>query len=263
MPYRIDFADPPDDALDRLVRLGALDAEAVAGGIAALMPDSVECETVAKAFATSVMSVSAARGRDDGSVWILSPGRVRIGRLTLAPGDADPEPETLRLIDGVAFGTGLHPTTALCLEALEAIVEISRPARVLDIGTGSGVLALAALMQRVERAVGLDIDRDALRVASENARVNGLASRLQLVQGDAAAVRGAWPLVLANIQAAPLIEMAPQVVRRVAHEGRLVLSGLPSSIEAEVEHAYRHLGMRRVGAETRAGWTVLTLAPSW
>lgn len=263
MPYRIDLADPANDALEQLMRLGALDVESTADGIAALMPDGVEPETVASAVAAGLVSVSPARGRDDGSVWILSPRRVRVGRLTLGPADAAAEPDTLRLCDGAAFGTGLHPTTALCLEALEAIVEISRPTRVLDIGTGSGVLALAALTHRVGRAVGVDIDEDALRVASENARLNGLEARLDLVQGGPAAVNGAWPLVLANILAAPLLEMAPDLVRRVAHQGRLVLSGLPSSVAPEVEHAYRRLGMQRVGAETRAGWTALTLAPSW
>jgi ribosomal protein L11 methyltransferase len=263
MPYRIDFAHPPDDALEQLIRLGALDVESVAGGIASLMPDSVEPETVANALATRIMSVSPARARDDGSVWILSPRRFRVGRLTVAPAEAAPESNTLRLCDGLAFGTGLHPTTALCLEALESIVEISRPAQVLDIGTGSGVLALAALMQGIEQATGLDIDADALRVASKNANINGLASRLHLVQGSAGAVSGAWPLVLANILAAPLIEMAPLVVRRVAHDGRLVLSGIPSSVAADVEHTYHRGGMRRLSADTRAGWTTLTFAPLW
>jgi ribosomal protein L11 methyltransferase len=111
--------------------------------------------------------------------------------------------------------------------------------------------------------VGLDIDGDALRVASENARINNLAARLHLVHGGPDAVGGAWPLVLANVLAAPLIEMATLVVRRVGHRGRLVLSGIPSSVIADVERAYRHLGMRRLSVETRAGWSALLLAPSW
>jgi ribosomal protein L11 methyltransferase len=263
VPYRIDLAHPPADALERLVVLGALDVEENAEGFAALMPDGVAPETVATALATNAVSVSPARGRDDGSIWTLSPRSVRVGRLTLLPADRAPAPGALRLCDGPAFGTGLHSTTALCLEALESLLDISRPRRVLDIGTGSGILALAALMHGVEQAVGLDIDRDALQVASENAHINGLASRFHLVLGGPGAMSGAWPLVLANILAAPLIEMAPLVVRRVAHQGRLVLSGIPSSVETGVEHAYRDLGMRRVGAETRAGWTALTFAPSW
>jgi ribosomal protein L11 methylase PrmA len=69
--------------------------------------------------------------------------------------------------------------------------------------------------------------------------------------------------VLANVLAAPLVEMAALVVRRVGHGGRVVLSGIPSSLAAEVEQAYRHLGMRQLRAETRAGWTALVLAPCW
>jgi ribosomal protein L11 methyltransferase len=263
VPYRIDLAHPPDDALERLVLLGALDIEAVAGGLAALMPDGVAPEPVANALATNAVSVSPARGRDDGSVWILSPRPVRVGRLLIAPAGAVASPGVLRLADGPAFGTGLHVTTALCLETLESMLEISRPARVLDIGTGSGVLALAALMHGVERAVGLDIDGDALRVASKNARINGLATRLHLVRGGPDAVSGAWPVVLANVLAASLVEMAALVVRRVGHGGRVVLSGIPASVAADVEQAYRHLGMRQLRAETRAGWTALVLAPSW
>ena len=74
-----------------------------------------------------------------------------------------PAPDTIRLIDAPAFGTGLHPTTALCLEALEAIVDGEPPESVLDVGTGSGILALAALTLGVRRVLAIDIDADALR----------------------------------------------------------------------------------------------------
>jgi ribosomal protein L11 methylase PrmA len=69
--------------------------------------------------------------------------------------------------------------------------------------------------------------------------------------------------VLANIRAADLMELAPMLVRRVSSGGRLVLSGIPSSVAADVEHAYRRFGMKQVGSETRGGWTVLVLVPSW
>ena len=81
-----------------------------------------------------------------------------------------------RLIDAAAFGTGLHPTTALCLEALEEEVGIAAPDAVLDVGTGSGVLALGALMLGVPRALGIDIDDEALRIAAENARINACST---------------------------------------------------------------------------------------
>jgi ribosomal protein L11 methyltransferase len=173
------------------------------------------------------------------------------------------EPGSLKLLDGAAFGTGLHPTTALCLEALEEIVQIARPDAVLDVGTGSGVLALAALMMGVPRALGIDVDDEALRIAAENARINGLDQRLQLAPGGPETVTGTWPLMLANVLAGPLIEIAPTLVRRVGHEGQLVLSGIPSAVESDVDEAYRRLGMRRVRATSRAGWVALVLSASW
>jgi len=173
------------------------------------------------------------------------------------------EPDAIRLVDASAFGTGLHPTTALCLEALDEEVELLRPDVVLDVGTGSGVLALGALMLGVRRAVAIDIDDEALRVARENARLNGLLMRLELRRGGPETVTGTWPLVVANILAAPLIEMAPALVRRVAHHGRLVLSGIPASVEHDVNQAYCHLGMRRVDVKRRAGWVAVVLQASW
>ena len=167
------------------------------------------------------------------------------------------------MTDSTAFGTGHHPTTALCVEALEEALTIAVPDSVLDVGTGSGVLALTALMMGVSRAVGLDIDADALKIAAEHARLNNLADRLQLVLGGPDVVDGAWPLVVANVLAAPLIEMAPVLVRRVGRRGRLILSGIPWSLESEVRQTYQRLGMRHIRSETRAGWTVLVAQASW
>ena len=151
----------------------------------------------------------------------------------------------------------------LCLEALGEELDAWRPASVLDVGTGSGVLALAALASGVPRALAVDIDANAVRVAAENARLNGMASRLALVHGGPEALAGRWPLVLANVLAAPLINMAPTLARRVAGHGRLVLSGIRSSLASDVERAYRDVGMRLVRAETRDGWSALTLYAPW
>ena len=264
MPYRIDVPRAGGPVLDRLVELGALDVEPLpGGGIAALMPDSVAPEQVALAIGIGDLSVSSAVGRDAGSVWILSPRPTRIGSLRIVPAHAAAEPGALRLTDSAAFGTGRHPTTAMCLEAIEEAVQPAPPGALLDVGTGSGVLALAALLMGVPRALGLDVDAEALRVAAENARLNALDGRLQLVCGGPDAVAGTWPLVVANVLAAPLVELAPVLVRRVGHHGRLVLSGIPSSIGPDVERAYRRLGMQRVRAQSRAGWSALVLQASW
>jgi ribosomal protein L11 methylase PrmA len=246
LPYRIDISCPPHDALDLLVHLGALDIEVVGGGLAAIIPDGVTPEAVARALGVASVVVSPAVGRDDESVW----------RLSLHAG-------SLRLIDSNIFGTGHHPTTALCMEAIEEALTRAVPDSFLDVGTGSGVLALTALTRGVPRAVGLDIDADALRVAAENARLNNLADRLELVLGGPDAVNGSWPLVVANVLAAPLMEMAPILVRRVGHHGVLILSGIPWSVESEVRQTYQRFGMRHIRSETRGGWAVLLVEASW
>ncbi len=264
MPYRVDIHNVANDALDRLIELGAIDAESSHnGGLAALMPDSIAPEKVASVLGVGDLSVSPAEGRDAGSVWFLSPRPIHIGRFRIVPADHDAEADAIKLIDAEAFGTGHHPTTALCLEALEEAVTIDRPGAMLDVGTGSGVLALAALKMGVPRALGIDVDEGALRVAAENARINGMSKRLQLAHGGPDTVTGTWPLVLANVLAAPLIEMAPALVRRVGRQGQLVLSGIPSSVEQDVDDAYRRLGMRRVRATSHGGWVALVLLASW
>ena len=263
VPYRIDISSPPDDALDQLVQLGALDIEQVNDGLAAIIPDGVTPDAVAGALGVASVTVSPAIARDNGSVWLLSPRAVRIGSVLIAPPEVAAPPNALRLTDSIAFGTGHHPTTALCIEAIEEALTVAVPDSVLDVGTGSGVLALTALMMGVSRAVGLDIDADALKIAAEHARLNDLADRLQLVLGGPDVVDGAWPLVVANVLAASLIEMAPVLVRRVGSHGRLILSGVPWSLESEVRQTYERLGMRHVRSQTRSGWTVLVAQPSW
>ena len=264
MPYRIDLRDASNRTLDRLIELGALDVEpSDHHGLAALMPDAVTPAQIAQAIGLDTVPVRPAIGRDAGSVWVLSPRPIRIGRLHIVPAHLDAGPDALRLIDAAAFGTGLHPTTALCLEAIDEAVQDRPPAALLDVGTGSGVLALGALKLGVARALAVDIDDEALRAAASNARINGLDERLQLARGGPSAVEGTWPLVVANILAAPLIEMAPALTRRVAHHGQLVLSGIASSVVPDVERAYVHLGMRRVRVTSRAGWAAVVLQATW
>ena len=172
MPYRVDVRDAGVEVFDRLVELGALDVEPSAdGGMVAVMPDTIAPEQISGALGIGEISISPAVARDAGSVWILRPRTIHIGRLHIVPADSDAQPLTLRLIDSAAFGTGLHPTTALCLEMLDEIVLDPPPDAVLDVGTGSGVLALAALTMGVPRSLGIDVDVDALRTAAENARL--------------------------------------------------------------------------------------------
>ena len=264
MPYRIDLADADSHAIDLLIDLGALDADVLPGGaVAALMPDAVSADRVARALGVERVEVSAAVGRDAGSVWVLHPRAIRVGRLQIAPAGSSPGPDTVQLIDTAAFGTGLHPTTALCLEALQDLLQPPLPRQVLDVGTGSGVLALAALTLGVPSAVGLDIEDVALLAATENGRVNGLGERLRLVRGGPDAVSGSWSVVLANVLAAPLMEMAPSLARLLGHAGQIVLSGIPTAVEGDVTRAYVRAGLQPRRTLSREGWVALVMGTSW
>jgi len=149
-----------------------------------------------------------------------------------------PEPEALNLLldPGIAFGTGSHPTTALCLQWLEAASLAGR--RVLDFGCGSGILALAALLLGAEKAIGTDIDPQALEATRDNAGRNGLDDgRLHLY------LPGALPkqkvdVLIANILAAPLQQLAPQFADFLPSGGALALSGILREQAEAVRTAY-------------------------
>src|SRR3712207_5359856 len=117
MPYRIDVDNAPAGAIDRLIELGALDVDAPTGRVAAIMPDAVVPERVARELGGGIR-VTAARGRGDGSVWVIQPRTVQVGRFQIMPAERPPQPGAVRIIDAEAFGTGLHATTTLCLAAL-------------------------------------------------------------------------------------------------------------------------------------------------
>jgi ribosomal protein L11 methyltransferase len=142
---------------------------------------------------------------------------------------------------GQAFGTGTHESTRLSLAALEALYAAGAPRRVLDIGCGSGILAIAAKLLGATHAVGVEIDPDALPAAQEHARMN--AVEVHFVRGDGArGVRpAAFDLVLANIAAPLLIERAGEIVAACRPGGRLVLSGILGDQADAVREAYSPL----------------------
>ncbi|MFN7936751.1 MAG: 50S ribosomal protein L11 methyltransferase [Bryobacteraceae bacterium] len=259
MPYRIDIADPPPHIFDLLVDLGALDVEYGSATLSAILPDSVPLDALSAFGGT----VSPAIARDAGSVWLLRPHPVQIGGILISPPDSGPAPHTLRLLDSDAFGSGHHPTTALCLEAiLDALSDVPVD-HILDVGTGSAILALAALHKGVTHATALDIDAGALHTAARNAQLNQLHHRLELVHGGPGDIQGTWPLVIANILAAPLIDMAPLLARRLSTRGRLILSGITDTLEAEVRQAYRRVGIEHRETRSRHGWVALSMHTTW
>jgi len=173
-----------------------------------------------------------------------------------APPGAEGDRLPVRIRPGLGFGTGEHPTTAACLEALECVLETRPGASVLDVGTGSGILALAAARLGATRVLGLDIDPDALENARTNRDLNAL-SGVDLVLGGIEAVRGPFDVVVANLLANVIVELMPELARVLAPSGRLVLSGLLASQGDRIEAALAKFGLVPAAYDTRAGWLTL------
>lgn len=165
---------------------------------------------------------------------------------------------------GQAFGTGHHATTAGCLTVLDRLMRARRFERPLDLGTGSGVLAIALAKTLRRPVLATDIDPTAVGVAKENARLNGVASLVECVVASGvehAAIRRRAPfdLVVANILAEPLLRLAPRLTPLVARSGVLVLSGLLPRQRERVVAAYAQQHMRLLEARVLDGWCVLVL----
>lgn len=171
--------------------------------------------------------------------WLRDFHAMRFGRrLWVCPHHEtvdDPEAAVVRMDPGLAFGTGTHPTTAMCLEWLD---EYPPAGEVVDFGCGSGVLALAALRLGARSASCFDIDPQALIATRDNAEANGLSGKLRLCD-SARAIPGGADLLLANILSGPLIALAPSFADILKPSGTLVLSGLMESEAQEVTHACR------------------------
>ena len=165
---------------------------------------------------------------------------------------------------GQAFGTGHHGTTAGCLEMIDRVVR-SRPVRnALDLGTGSGVLAIAVRKLLPVPVLATDIDPVATKVAQENIRRNGIAGGIAVrtapgFHSDAFAHAGPFDLIIANILARPLIRMAPQLVTHLAPGGSVILSGILVSQRWKVLSAYNGAKLRHVRTLWRNGWVTIHL----
>lgn len=193
---------------------------------------------------------------------------VRVGRYRIKGTHVAEAPRagvTLTLDAGLAFGTGEHASTRGCLQALDRMARRRIFARVLDLGCGTGVLAMAAAATwKVARVIASDIDPDAIATVAANVRRNRLAGRIRVLKADGFATRalarpGRFDLVLANILARPLIRLARPIGRALAPGGIAVLAGFVAADAAWVAAPYRALGFRPVGRIESDGWTTLML----
>lgn len=170
-----------------------------------------------------------------------------------APGEV-----VVTLDPGMAFGTGTHETTRLCMRLLEGCV--TRETALLDIGTGSGILAITALLLGAKSAVGVDIDELATKVAGENAGLNGVADRLTLLCGDLTEqVTGSFDVVCANIVADVIIRLSGDVTRFMKPGGILLCSGIIDERCGEVEAALTEAGLTIEEVLTENGWAAIRL----
>jgi len=167
------------------------------------------------------------------------------------PGDV-----VLTLDPGGAFGTGTHETTRLLLEALQR--HLAPGMHVLDVGCGSGILAIACLLLGADRATGVDVDPESVRVSRENAELNGVGDRLALHEGTlSAGPAGRFPLVLANIESRVLVPLAGELCARVAPSGVLVIGGLLAAERERMLAAYSAL--RPIAVHEQGEWIAIEL----
>ena len=235
-------------------------------------PDRADLDRAITEFAPGWRSAAALPDEELPEIdWVAHAleglGIVRAGRFLLyGIHDSDKLPDDpnlvpIRIDANQAFGTGHHPTTAGCLELLSRFA--GAPAeKILDLGCGSGVLAIAASKLWDRNVIGVDIDATSVDIARENADLNGVAERVQLFAEDGVrnqSVDDAAPFdfVFANILAGPLIELAPDIAARLVSAGRVMLAGLMAEQEDKVRAAYEKAGMKLINKLEHDTWPVL------
>ena len=174
------------------------------------------------------------------------------------------KPFSIEIDAGQAFGTAHHGTTRGCLVLLDRIARKSRPRRVLDLGTGSGILAIAAAKSLSRQVLATDLDAVAVRVAEENIGRNGVKGRVKAIcaaglKDTRVTAQAPFDLVIANILADPLVKLAPGIRRVVARGGDLILSGLLDHQAREVSAVYLAQGFSLAAKLSLDGWTSLHL----
>jgi ribosomal protein L11 methyltransferase len=190
---------------------------------------------------------------------VLRIGRRIVIRPTWRRHRASGDEVVIALDPGMAFGTGLHPTTRLCLAALESVADRGglEGARVLDVGCGSGILAIAAVRLGAASALGLDIDPIAIEATDANARRNRVRRRIRTRVGSLPSGERPVALVLANLIAGVLIPLAPSLHAELRPGGTLLASGIFVDREAEVAEAFVEAGLLVAARLAEGDWVAL------
>ena len=190
---------------------------------------------------------------------VLRVGRRTVIRPTWRRHRAAAEDVVVALDPGMAFGTGLHSTTRLCLEGLEALADRGELAgrRVLDVGCGSGILGIAAIRLGAGRVLGLDTDPIAVEASEANARRNRVARRVRVAGGSLPSGQAPFDVVLANLVASILVDLAPRLRAEVRPGGVVVASGIFADREGDVRDAFAGAGLDVRTRRTEGDWVML------
>ncbi len=222
--------------------------------IGELMRDAWSAPRCLTGWSTRVCARRTGRraGRHTTTLWISAHGW-----LWCRAGKRDETDRAVITLDpGMAFGTGTHETTALCLETLDGLVKGGE--RVLDIGTGSGILAIAALKLGAAKAEGVDIDPMCVRTAGENAALNGVQNDLTVLVGDLSEkATGVYDVICANIVANAIIHLVPNVPALLAKHGTFLASGIIDTRKDEVIAAVQAAGLALREVKEKNGWVAL------
>ena len=191
---------------------------------------------------------------------VLRVGRRLVIRPTWRRHRRRAEDVVIALDPGMAFGTGLHPTTRLCLAGVERWADEGRlapDARALDVGVGSGILAIAAVKLGLGQALGVDTDPIAVAATEHNAARNRVARRVRARRGSIPSGERPFDLVLANLVASVLVALAPALLAALAPGGRLLASGIFIDRESDVREAFEAASLRIVGDDREGEWVLL------
>jgi ribosomal protein L11 methyltransferase len=190
---------------------------------------------------------------------VMRIGRRLVIRPTWRRHRREPGDVVLALDPGMAFGTGLHPTTRLCLAGVEELADrgVLADARVLDVGCGSGILAIAALKLGAAHAVGVDTDPIAIEASAANARRNAVARRLRVREGSLPSGGPPFDVVLANLIAGVLVAFAAALHDELRRGGTILASGIFVDREVDVVEAFAAVGLVVVGRRAEGDWVAL------